>query len=429
MKSSSSSSSSAAEARAARAKSRAAKDHAKSKGSDPSASSNKNTTSSGGNAFVFGTAGFFSVVGFLVFDYFNNPKKSFVAGTPFEAPFRSFFEWTRFMEDPVSEKLIPDYPTDPYYAADDSPPGTPPRILLVLDVEKTLLGMEHDALHGWRYFKRPGLNQFLRQLAPYFEFVLHFESDMSTEAVQALVEEMQINAFLLGPATMQSEVDGTLVKRLDLMNRDLKRVILIDDDEQAAKMFPNNTLYVSPYEDKSDTDDTVLLDLIPMLQSLVHYAADDVRAVFDNLGSHNAEEVATEYRRRVHRAKQGEKDRRNKGIGKFIRENLPNEEQLRERRGSVLDRMREEIEPAPAASAFMAKKKDDKDGLVGLPGDKKRKQAPAGKKKTGTFMTWVKEAEERKAEEVMRKRERLNSIMAKKQAAAAAAAAAAAEES
>ena len=401
----------AAAARAQRAGSRAAKQSAESGGKATAESS----SGGGGGLLVYGITGVISAMSFFVYDYFNNPKLAFVAGTPFEGPFRGLLEWSRSIsEEPFSEKLIPDYPTDPYYAADDSPPGTPPRILLVLDVEKTIFGLEHDARYGWRYFKRPGLEQFLKQLAPYFEIVLHYESDNSIEAVQTLVGEMQMNAFILGPGSAQQELDGTLVKRLDLMNRPMSRIILIDDDEGAAKKFPRNTLYVGSYDDPKQTDDTTLLDLIPMLQSLVHYAADDVRDVFDDMGSHDAVEASTEYRRRVWQAKQAGKDKRNRGLGKFIRSAIPDEETLRSRKGSVLDLL--DQEEATTSNTGIFSKKDDK---IGLPGDKKAKTAPVGKKRTGGLFTWVKDQEQQKAEVEMARREKTHQIMVKRQQEAA----------
>ena len=77
---------------------------------------------------------------------------------------------------PVKDKLLPDWPDDPIYG--NVPPGTPAPPLLVLDVEKTILGSEYDARHGWRFVKRPGADKFLESLANYYEVVLFSERDM-----------------------------------------------------------------------------------------------------------------------------------------------------------------------------------------------------------------------------------------------------------
>lgn len=43
--------------------------------------------------------------------------------------------------------------------------GTPPPPLLVLDVEKTILGSEWDSKYGWRHAMRPGVHQFLKEVS------------------------------------------------------------------------------------------------------------------------------------------------------------------------------------------------------------------------------------------------------------------------
>lgn len=76
-----------------------------------------------------------------------------------------------------------------------------------------------------------------------------------------------------------------MLKRLDLMNRDLSRIILIDDSGEASAMFPRNTLLVKPFTDVSDQSDTVLFDLVPLLQAFVHDGSQDFRDTIDDLGT------------------------------------------------------------------------------------------------------------------------------------------------
>ena len=90
------------------------------------------------------------------------------------------------------------------------------------------------------------------------------------------------------------EIVGTenppvVIKRLDYMNRDLSRIILIDDNPVSYQKFPRNTLAVKPFTNANDTSDTTLLDLIPFLQALVHEDVRDFRECFDQLG-----QIATE---------------------------------------------------------------------------------------------------------------------------------------
>lgn len=41
----------------------------------------------------------------------------------------------------------------------------PPPPLLVLDVEKTILGSEWDSKYGWRHAMRPGVHEFLKEVS------------------------------------------------------------------------------------------------------------------------------------------------------------------------------------------------------------------------------------------------------------------------
>ena len=70
----------------------------------------------------------------------------------------------------------------------------------------------------------------------------------------------------------EAEIRGDLViKRLDLLNRPLNKIILIDDDPLSVENYPKNTLLIKPYRNIYDTNDNALLELIPFLQVLLVY--------------------------------------------------------------------------------------------------------------------------------------------------------------
>ena len=90
------------------------------------------------------------------------------------------------------------------------------------------------------------------------------------------------------------------------MNRELSRIILIDDNPDSFQLFPRNTLQVKPFSDINNKHDTVLLDLIPLLQAFIHEDKRDFRDTIDELGTHEAEEAVLEYRMRVSEKKASE---------------------------------------------------------------------------------------------------------------------------
>lgn len=193
--------------------------------------------------------------------------------------------YVNFLLEEENEKLLPDWPTAPCYG--NVPPGTPAPPLLVLDLEKTLIASTYDARYGWRHVKRPGLDKFIKQLSRYYEIVLFTENDLGvSDQILAAIDPENV-CHKLGMTS--GEVRGTtnpptVIKRLDNMNRELSRIILIDDNPDSYQKFPRNTLAVKPFVDVADTSDTVLIDLIPFLQALVHEDVKDFRECFDALG-------------------------------------------------------------------------------------------------------------------------------------------------
>lgn len=218
---------------------------------------------------------------------------------------------------PTEDQLIPDWGTDPYYNG-QIPKGTPAPILLVLDLEKCIIGSEHTAKLGWRHVKRPGLDQFLLQLRQYYEIVIFSENPMPD-----LLDEVDKEhcCLKIGPAAAELK-NNVLMKRLDVLNREERKIILIDDDPKAAQLFPRNTLLVRPFVDVKDKSDRILLDLIPLLQALVHENVDDVRDTLDYLGTHDAHEAVVEYQMRLANKLRKDEVARNRGLGGLLREGM-----------------------------------------------------------------------------------------------------------
>jgi len=378
--------------------------------------------SSGGTTLAASLTVIFSAMTYLVYDYYQDPRSALVNGTPLAQYFRRFYDYTHeLVEDPYSEKLIPDWPTDPLYAAENVPPGTPARILLVLDVEKTLLGIEYDARFGFRYYKRPGLDQFIRQLQYYYEIVLFCESDGSLEAANALMGTAGIHMHVLGPQAASHTKEGHLQKRVDLMNRDVARIIVIDDDKDSIALCKRNSLLVPSYDEPND-DDTVLLDMIPLLQSIVHHQKQDVREIFDNLGTNDGVEASTEYRRRVWQSKNAIESKKNRGLGRIIRSTRgsgggsSDNESAEQKEEKIKAIMGEPVAKGSAltTSKMMHAKTDEK---LKLPGDKKTEVKPSEKKKGGLF-NWVEKNEAAKMEHETRRQEKMQQMMMAKQQAA-----------
>lgn len=311
----------------------------------------------------YGSVGLLLTLGLSSFVYYdlNKNPEGFVASLYNDSQLQKFI--SRMLGSvseiykPESEKLLPDWGSLPFYAG--LMPGTPPMPLLVLDLERTLIGSVHDTKYGWRHAKRPGVEKLLQALSQYYEIVIFSENDIASVEEILLAIDPDHRCHYLG-ATHGELRDTVIVKRLDFMNRDVRRIILVDDDPQSFQDFPRNTIKIKPYVNIYDKNDTILLDLIPVLQAFVHDNVEDFTKVLDNLGTHDADEVVTEYHMRVSRKRAEELQKRNKGLGGLLRGKGANSTEtlsdMQSNKSSILS-ISDIVGAAPVTNGFVAKTK------------------------------------------------------------------------
>jgi mitochondrial import inner membrane translocase subunit TIM50 len=311
---------------------------------------------------------------------------------------------------PSSDDLLPEWPTAPCYAALGIPPGTPAPPLLVLDLEKTLIASEHDPRFGWRHVKRPGVDKFIEQLSNYYEIVIFCENDIGMMEHVLMAIDKDGRTHKLGPSAGEQR-NGQILKRLDCLNRDVRRVILIDDSPVASQKFPRNTILVKPFEDVRSKGDTVLYDLIPVLQAFVHHdGVKDFRNCIDDLGTHDAQEIIEEYQMRVTKAKLQEEHKRNRGLGKLLRQGMGGES-------------------SSMTSAAATSSNPNKLSMMDLVGTseseiereskqlqhlKEKEEKPAVVKRKGTLFEWLENSEKDRMEASMKRREEMENMYREK---------------
>nr|XP_058953687.1 mitochondrial import inner membrane translocase subunit TIM50-like isoform X2 [Pocillopora verrucosa]XP_058953695.1 mitochondrial import inner membrane translocase subunit TIM50-like isoform X2 [Pocillopora verrucosa] len=172
---------------------------------------------------------------------------------------------------PSSKMLLPDPLQEPYF----QPPYT-----LVLELKDVLVHPEYDRKSGWRFRKRPGVDAFLNQLGPpLFEVVIytHEAGFSAAPVVDGLDPNGLIMYRLYRDATLYT--DGTHVKDLSALNRDLSKVIMIDCDEKAPRDNLRNAIILNKWE--GDPTDRRLFDLIPFLLTIATSNVEDIRTVLD----------------------------------------------------------------------------------------------------------------------------------------------------
>lgn len=169
---------------------------------------------------------------------------------------RSMTYYQKMIQEPSRDKLLPDPLKPPYIQ---------PSYTLVLEMKDVLVHPDWTYQTGWRFKKRPGVDHFLEQLARHFEIVVYTADQGMT--VFPILDALDPNGFIMYRLVRDAThfVDGHHVKNLDNLNRDLKRVIVIDWDPNSTKMHPENTLNISRW--KGNDDDTTLFDLVAFLKS------------------------------------------------------------------------------------------------------------------------------------------------------------------
>lgn len=162
--------------------------------------------------------------------------------------------------EPSRDKLLPDLP--PQVKGKEKP-------TLCLSLDGCLIQSEWTRQHGWRYIKRPGVDQFLASLAPLYELVLWTDAMNAAEPVVDRLDPRRLIRHRLFRDTTTFS-GGFHRKDLSALNRDLERVLIIDVAEEAFSLQPHHGIIVPSYDAAADPDkkDRSLTALIPWLQYL-----------------------------------------------------------------------------------------------------------------------------------------------------------------
>lgn len=203
----------------------------------------------------------------------------------------------------------------PIFQMPNVPKDIPVPHTLVLDLENTLVCSTWDRKYGWRHAKRPGVDQFLRTMAEYYEIVLYSPSidGVADPAVTSLDKAGCIMHRLYRDATHYH--NGTHVKDLNRLNRNIHRIVILDDDELAVQFNPDNLIKVKPYEDSSDRNDRTLERITPFLVELARSGTKDIPAILRQYQGLDADGIADEYERRLEQFKQEREQRAQRGLG------------------------------------------------------------------------------------------------------------------
>ena len=216
----------------------------------------------------FGRISLIFSVGSFLLGLFKDPaqiKEAFqdknwkILLTPSQPIFSPFFQHLRSQKEhlqhsiqsrldtifpPSSTPLLPDAKDLNY------PPNFP---TLVLDLNHVILKMEYSRKFGWRVIKRPGADDFFKEMVYFYEIVLW--SDDSFPIAQDICSHWKLPVVGVLHRDQCNKFNGHYVKDLSRLGRSLERVLAVDHDQAAFSMQPENGILISEFNgNPTDTD-------------------------------------------------------------------------------------------------------------------------------------------------------------------------------
>lgn len=256
-----------------------------------------------GNTILYGMLGSGALLGYYQYRYTAEEMQHIIdqsneggnldhrGGGVLNRVMKCYIEYRKYFEnemkkyaDPPSDNLLPDLPPQASHIK-----------TLVLDLDNVLIHSDWTRGRGWRTFKRPGADEFIKDLAQYFELVV-YTSQLPTYAdpiLDRLDPQRMIQYRLYRDST--NYVDGKHVRDLSKLNRDLRQVLMITADTDAYSLQPENAIKLKKWK-TNEKEDTTLLDMLPFLEAIVRTNVPDVRAV---VKSYEGQDIPTAFKQRM----------------------------------------------------------------------------------------------------------------------------------
>ncbi|OAF71478.1 hypothetical protein A3Q56_00743 [Intoshia linei] len=133
---------------------------------------------------------------------------------------------------------------------------------------------------GWRFKTRPGLDYLLSNVGPpLYEVVLFTHEDGANlySIVDGIDPKGVLSYRLFRDST--NYINGTHVKDLSCLNRDLSKTIIVDCDPYAVQLQPQNALCLPSWKGKNDDK---LYHLSNFLKAVATSGVEDVRDVLNH---------------------------------------------------------------------------------------------------------------------------------------------------
>jgi import inner membrane translocase subunit TIM50 len=168
-------------------------------------------------------------------------------------------------------------------------PGQPPlrpnmlNKTLVLNFEGTLYSKDFEPGQGIVLHLRPGFQKFIDEMSKLYEIVIYSEEDSQflTEATMTIDPFQKYFTWVFGREFLVLS-GAKHVKDLSLLNRDLRKVVVVDFDKDIYKEEPENLILLSKYQGEESEDSLRYLGVF--LNHLANPNVKDVRREIKKYG-------------------------------------------------------------------------------------------------------------------------------------------------
>lgn len=158
---------------------------------------------------------------------------------------------------------------------------------LVLNFEGVLYSKDFQARDGLVIHLRPGFYKFIQQVLPHYEVLLYSEEDTNfmSEVIQTIDPTMRYFPWFAGQEFMVRTPEGYR-KDLKLVNRDLKKIIVVDFQPERYINTLDNVLAIGKYN--GEEEDHALRDLGALLSHLASLPLKEARKEVQKYGGKEA---------------------------------------------------------------------------------------------------------------------------------------------
>jgi Dullard-like phosphatase family protein len=158
-------------------------------------------------------------------------------------------------------------------------PSYTSKYTLILDLDETLIYSQRNIsyklkkkenINKKRIILRPGLREFLKEMKKIFELIVFSSGtvDYVNPIVEIIENDEKFFDFVLYRNHITLDEDGNNVKNLDLIGRNIKKIIIIDDIPRYFKLQKDNGINIKPFLGNISSDKNTLKTLAYILKKI-----------------------------------------------------------------------------------------------------------------------------------------------------------------